>query len=111
MREAKGISDPTWPAASGWIEATVEFVNAQEEAIGSFVAECIELGAVGSLETTAAEETPVGEGTMCEPCATATHVQIYFPESLGVQGVVDLLGPRTRTLRGVSPDPRARITR
>jgi ribosomal protein L11 methyltransferase len=119
MQEGRSFRDRTLRADSGWVETTIEFVDAREEAIDSFVAECIELGAVGSMEATVAPETAAGADNPdnphnpCETCETATHVQLYFPESLGIQGVVDLLGSRTRTLKGAppSPDARARIIR
>jgi hypothetical protein len=60
MEEETGISYVRAPdEPSGWIEATIQFVNADDEDMGTFVADCIELGAVGSRETTATTE----EGT------------------------------------------------
>ena len=114
MEEETGISYVRAPdEPSGWIEATIQFVNADDEDIGSFVADCIELGAVGSRETTLATELEVEEDEACESCGTPLHIQAYFPDSVGIQGIVDLLERRTRDLKGTSrsPDARARILR
>jgi ribosomal protein L11 methyltransferase len=114
MQEQRSIPRQRTSAAHpGWIETTIQFVNADEEAIGAFVAECIELGAAGSMEAPAAEDAVSGEEEACASCGTSTNVQTYFPESLGIQEVVDLLESRTRKLLGTSrsPDAHARIVR
>ncbi len=111
MKEETGISHIRTPdEPAGWIEATIQFVNADDEGIGSFVAECVELGAVGSLETAASKS---GEGDACESCGTSMTVQAYFPGSLDMQDLVDLLEKRTRAMKGTagSPDARARVLR
>ena len=101
------------PAHPGWIEATLQFVNADEEAIAFFVAECMEIGAVGSLETTGTEDAAGEMDEVCESCGTSRIVLTYFPESLGIEEVLDLLESRARALRGTSgsPDARARVLR
>jgi ribosomal protein L11 methyltransferase len=111
MQEGRSFRDRSWREDSGWVEATVEFVDADEEAIGSFVAGCIELGAVGSMEAPVEKERAPGEDDPCGACKRVTHVQLYFPESIGIQGVSDLVGPGTRTLKGTPhyPDAPARI--
>ena len=53
--------------SSGWIEATIQFVNADEEDIGTFVNECMELGALGSMETSETD-TDAGKDDACESC-------------------------------------------
>ena len=107
MLEETGISyirAPDEPA--GWIEATIQFVNADDEDIGSFVADCIELGAVGSRETTLATETEIEKDEACEACGTPLHIQAYFPDSFGIQEIVGSPGKknpspeRNRTLPG-----------
>ncbi len=114
MQEETGISYVRAPdEPSGWIEATIQFVNADDEDIGSFVADCIELGAVGSRETTLATEVEIEEDEACEACGTPLHIQAYFPDSFGIQEIVDRLETRTRALKGTSrsPDARARVLR
>jgi len=114
MQEETGISYVRAPAEpSGWIEATIQFVNAQDEDIGSFVADCIELGAVGSRETTLVTGDKIEEDEACEACGTPLHIQVYFPDSFGIQEIVDRLETRTRTPKRTSssPDARARILR
>jgi ribosomal protein L11 methyltransferase len=114
MQEETGISYVRAPdEPSGWIEATIQFVNADDEDIGSFVADCIELGAVGSRETTLATEVESEEAEACKACETPLHIQAYFPDSFGIQEIVDRLETRTRALKGTSrsPDVRARVLR
>jgi ribosomal protein L11 methyltransferase len=114
MQEETGISYVRVPdEPSGWIEATIQFMNADDEDIGSFVGDCIELGAVGSRETTPATEVGIEEDEACEACGTPLHIQTYFPDSVGIREIVDLLERRTRVLKGTSrsPDARARILR
>ena len=114
MQEKTGISYVRAPdEPSGWIEATLQFVNADDEDVGSFVADCIELGAVGSRETTLATEGEIEENGACESCGIPLHIQAYFPGSAGIQEIVDLLERRTRALQGTSrsPDARARVLR
>lgn len=114
MQEETGISYVRAPnEPSGWIEATIQFVNADDEDIGSFVSDCIDLGAVGSRETTLATEVEIEEDEACEACGTPLHIQAYFPDSFGIQEIVDRLETRTRTLKGTSrsPDARARVLR
>ena len=38
------------PTADTWIEATVQLVNADEELRAAFLANCVEMGAVGGAE-------------------------------------------------------------
>jgi len=114
MQEETGISYVRAPdEPTGWIEATIQFVNADDEDIGSFVADCIELGAVGSRETNMATKGEIEEDEACESCGPAAHIQAYFPGSAGIQEIVDLLETRTRALKGTSrsPDARARVLR
>jgi ribosomal protein L11 methyltransferase len=88
-------------------------VSADEEVIGSFVAECMELGAVGSMEDPVGLEAAHSEDGACESCGTSTIVRAYFPEAVGIQEITDILESRTRALVGASgsPDARARILR
>jgi len=114
MQEETGISYVRTPdEPSGWIEATIQFMNADDEDIGSFVADCIELGAVGSRETTPVTGVEIEEDEACEACGTPLHIQVYFPDSFGIQEIVDCLETRTRTPQRTSrsPDARARILR
>ena len=114
MKEETGISHVRMPGdPSGWIEATIQFVNVDDEGIGSFVAECVELGAVGSLQTAVTSETEIDKGEACESCGISITIQAYFPDSIGIQDVTDLLEKRTRAMKGTaqSPDARARILR
>lgn len=101
-------------ARPGWIETTIQFANADEESIGSFVAECIEhLGAVGSMEAAVPPEAAHTEDKACESCGTFTDVKAYFPEAVGLSEITDLLESRTRTLHGTArcPELRVRILR
>jgi ribosomal protein L11 methyltransferase len=97
---------------AGWIETTLQFLDAQEDTVGAFVAECLDLGATGSVQDAGTHEA-AEEGGVCEGCGTSTLVRIYFPESLGLPEVVDLLESRIRALGGtpVSPDACARVLR
>ncbi len=114
MREETGISHIRSPDETcGWIEATIQFVNADEEDVASFVAECLELGAIGSQETHEPAENDSGQAEECEPCSPPRSIRTYFPDSFGVPEVTGLLESRTRALQGTwrSPDARARVIR
>ena len=114
MQEEAGISYIRAPEETAdWIEATIQFVNADDEDIGSFVADCIEFGAVGSREAPPAAEADTREEEACESCGTSVHIRAYFPGSAGIQEITDLLDTRTRALQGTSRSPgaRARVLR
>ncbi len=98
---------------SGWIEASVQFVHADEEAVASFVADCVELGAVGSRETSEALEPGHGPAQACASCTPVLNIQAYFPDSFALPEIADLLESRTRAFQGApgSPDARARTVR
>jgi ribosomal protein L11 methyltransferase len=108
--EETGISFVRTPGEpSGWLEATIQFVNADDEDVGSFVADCMELGAVGSRETTAGIEAEVVEDEGCEACGASLYIQAYFPGSAGMRRIVNLLETRTRAMKGTSRSPEMRV--
>jgi ribosomal protein L11 methyltransferase len=110
MPEETGLSHiRTPPQGDGWIEATIQFVHADDEVIGSFIGECIEFGARGGLEANSSSEAGVREEEHCEACGTSLSVRIYFPGTLGIREVVDILEKRTRTMRGTPHSPEARV--
>ncbi len=112
MQNENGISHIRMPpGSSGWIEATIQFVNAGEEDIGTFVDGCMELGAVGGAETAGEGEVEAGQEGPCGSCGPSTNVRVYFPESTGIPQSVDLLEAGIRSLQRSprSPGMRARI--
>lgn len=96
---------------AGWIETTIQFLNAEEDTVGAFVAECLDFGATGSVQGAAAHEAAEGERRVCEAGGTSTLVRLFFPEYLGIQEVAGLLESRTRAFEGtpLSPNARARL--
>lgn len=114
MNEETGISHVRRPQRNtGWIEATIQFVNAHDEDIASFTADCVERGALGSLEQAADPASEGEQQEQCASCVASQEVRVYFPESSGLQETVDLLERVTRAMKGTSrsPDARARLLR
>ena len=95
----------------GWIEATLEFINAGEDSLGSFIAECVDQGAVGSMEqSTSPDETNTGH-VECEECGKFSRILVYFPEHAGLENVLNLLEEKTRLARAGSTASSTRLLR
>jgi len=94
-----------------WIEATVEFVNADEECRSSFMAECMDLGATGSAEPPVlqAAETQDNDSQDCSTCGSFSSLLVYFPGPMGVEKVLNLVEERARLVSMGSPGSSARV--
>ncbi len=106
MPEPEPLPYRTTGDHAGWIETTLQFLDTEEDTVAAFVAECLDVGATGSVQLAGEQE-----GGVCEASGTSTLVRLYFPETLGIQEVAGLVESRTRALEGTpfSPDARARV--
>jgi ribosomal protein L11 methyltransferase len=114
MNRGTGVScDGSPDTREGWIEATLQFVNADDEDLASFIAECVEQGAAGGLEAAGEGRNGNEDDPRCESCGGFSFVRVYFPQSVGIQELVDLLEKQIRAMKGTarSPDVFARILR
>lgn len=114
MNDGRGVSWVRGPSSrEGWIEATLQFVNAVDEDIASFIAECVERGAAGGLEAAGEGAGGAEEDPRCESCGKSLFVRVYFPESIGIQELIDLMEKQIRVTKRTaqSPDVSARILR
>jgi ribosomal protein L11 methyltransferase len=114
MNGQRGVSSAQSPdAREGWIEATLQFVNAGDEDTASFIAECVEKGAAGGLEAAGDFAGGIAEDPRCESCGRSSFVRVYFPGAVGIQELVDILEERIRAMKYMTRSPNifARIIR
>ena len=99
------------PKNERWIEATVEFINADDECRAFFMAECMEEGATGSAESpeTAVEELQERDPRQCGACGRFSKLFVYFPGHMQMEQVLDLVEKKARRVSGFSPGSSARI--
>jgi len=94
---------------AAWIEATVQFINTEEEIRWDFVAECAERGALGSAEEPSCPSDSLAPSPPCEACGTSARHSIYFPESMGLEAALSLLEDRISSFAHTVPGFNARV--
>jgi len=92
-----------------WIEAAIEIIDAEEEPLAGFIAACVEQGAQGSAEQGFLDIPDPEEASSCEECGKPTKLSIYFPGSLGVEEIVNILEEANKQTAVLSPGFRARL--
>ncbi len=94
----------------GWIEATLQFINAEEEARCDFVAECMDQGAVGSAEDPVPlDGIAATSQEACQACGTSTRLSLFFPDSKGMEEVLGLLERKISNFFNRVPNFSARV--
>ncbi len=84
-------------SAKYWIEALIQLVNAEEESVAAFITEFVEQGAVGGFEDDSFEYPSDNHlDHTCEACGKSTQIRVYFPESMEMEDVVDMLELKIR---------------
>ena len=84
--------------AESWIEATVQFINAEEEAAAHFIAECMEKGALGSVEQDAAHRDPPADASGCEACGRFSNLHVYFPTFMDLEEILNVMEEETKRI-------------
>ncbi len=84
-------------SAKYWIEAVIQLVNADEESVDAFIAEFVEEGAVGGFVDDSFESSSDNfVDHTCEACGKLSQIRVYFPESMEMEEVADVLEIKTR---------------
>lgn len=97
------------PKQNGWIEATVQFMNLDEESRYSFASECMDHGAVGSSEPATFLNEKEKKTVVCEACGESSRLNVFFPNSMGMEEVLLLLDGIISSFLKRIPDFSARV--
>jgi len=92
-----------------WIEATVQFINAQEEAVADFIAECMEKGALGSVEQDAQRQSPPAAASDCEACGRFSSLNVYFPAFIDMEEILNIMEEKTKRVVKTFPGMIAKL--
>jgi ribosomal protein L11 methyltransferase len=97
------------PKTGGWMEATIQFLQADQESLSEFVAECMDQGAVGSAEDPVYLKDDLDGSSICEACGKSVRQNIFFPDSMGMEEILGLLETKISCFFNRLPDFGARV--
>lgn len=94
-----------------WIEATIQFIDADEEKRLDFVARCTENGALGGAEDPSSSPQAPETSTGCRACGSAVLYSVFFPGSMGMETVLNVLENRVSAFCHASPGAGGKVLR
>ena len=98
-------------AQGDWLEATVQFHGDGEETLATFLSECLEWGAVGGIDESAAPGSEAATAPQCESCGKPVNLKVYFPQSSGFEQVFQIVDREARAISRAFPGTGAKLVR